>query len=556
MTLRKRSLLLHLFIMLAALLLLDFTFTDSLRKSAEQADKERISQDLARAVILINGEARTLGAIASNWAFSDATWNYMHGTNPGYPATVLNRDVLTEVGISSMIFIDKDYHIKHFKDFSSTDEPSPPDVEFAAIIDKKDVQSLLGALGEGGVSGIAMKGDEPILYSVKPILNSDMTEGGAGYLIVTRAINPSLITNISNNLFGFRFYIEVLTPEEIKIGSALPTTVISDSEKDSMNMSGRMLVKDHNGVPSFWVCCNAEKQDISATEKKLHYLFLLFGAVALVICLFFDVLFSQCVTKRLKRMNEELESTRGDSSSAFVTTDRRNDEITSLQHTLNDMAAYHDFRQEDKSRLDNITQHVYERFAQAGSRLCAETLRDIASAFTPGDEKFRNSIPREAEMMEKFCASLDMTEEELFYVKMGALFSRIGQLSLPLSLRNKSPERYTQQEMHDYRKYPIHSKDILEEVEIMRPAVHLPYSWNENWDGTGFPQGLSGSSIPLSARAFAITDAWNELTRPWPGRRMPSHEEVVEKLRAMAGTRLDPNLTEKFIRFIEDAKKA
>ena len=91
----------------------------------------------------------------------------------------------------------------------------------------------------------------------------------------------------------------------------------------------------------------------------------------------------------------------------------------------------------------------------------------------------------------------------------------------------------------------------METIELLRPASSIPYSWNENWDGSGFPQGFSATAIPYQARIYAVVDAWNEMTRPWPGRRIPSDAEVTERLRSMAGTRLDPQLVEKFIEYLK-----
>ena len=158
-------------------------------------------------------------------------------------------------------------------------------------------------------------------------------------------------------------------------------------------------------------------------------------------------------------------------------------------------------------------------------------------------------------MTHDFAKEAGLEEEELIYIYMGALFSRMGMLSLPFSIRTKTSP-LTPAELREYRKYPIKSRDFMEEIELLRPASALPYAWNENWDGTGFPQGLSGSAIPLTARIFAVVDAWNEMTRPWPGRRIPTDDEVVEKLRSQAGTRLDPQIVEKFIGYLKRQKQS
>ena len=556
MTLRKKSIFINLVTLFVLLLLVDFTFTGFLRESASQAGRERAERDLSRAAVSLTGEAKTLSAISSVWAFSDATWNYMQGTNSGYAATMLNRDALTQIGISSIILVGSDYKIKLFKDFSTADEPSPPDAEFAAIVSEHDARSLFEALGPEGVSGVATKDNRPILFSVKPILKSDISGPGAGYLIATRAVTPSLIMNISHNI-GFNFSVEPLAASDKKSTAKLDTFQINDTGEVATAMSARLLVRDHNGAPAFWVDGVEAKQDIASSEKKLQSLFLLFAIAALILVCLGDRVFKRTISDRISRTKNEMEALRDESGvSGSITVDNASDEIASLQRVLSDTVAYHDYKRDSKNKMDSLSMMVYERFSQAGNRLCYKTLEDIATAFTPGDEKFRGAIPRASRLLEKFYDYLGRDREERFYAGLGSLFSRIGKLNLPFLLRNKPKESFSTTELHDYCKYPIYSRDILGAVELLRPAVEIPYNWEERWDGGGFPNGLKGADIPFSARVFAIVDAWNELTRPWPGRILPTQDEAIAKLRSQERTRLDPDLTEKFVKFIaENAAK-
>ena len=554
MTLRRKTQISLGITLLLILLMLDLTFTNFLRRSAEQTDRERITLNLSRAVVSINAEAKTLSAIAANWAHSDATWDYMNGRNANYAAETLNRDALTEIGISSMIFIDSGNMVRLFKDFSSDDEPSSPESEFVAIFDDPRNQYLLDYTGPTGTSGIVLKENQPVLFTVKPILTSDIQGPPAGNLIVTRTISPKLIANISRNLH-FNFAIEPTTENEKQNSDKLPLVLIEDAEKNATTISARMLVKDHSGTPSFWVRGIDKKEDIAAAEKKIQFLFLIFGVIAVLLSFLYDFFFKHAFSNRMKRLQREVEAIRDEKGhKGIVTVDSKKDEINSLQRTLSDVMAYHDFKQEHKSKMDSISLMVYERFAQAGNRLCYKTLEDIATAFSPGDEKFRNSLPRSAKMTVTFCDKLKLPDEEKFYAYLGALFSRIGLLGIPFSVRNKTTE-LSPVELREYHKYPILSKDFLESVELLRPATQIPHCWNEKWDGTGFPKGLSGSAIPLTARIFAIVDTWNEMTRPWLGRKLPTQEEVELKLREMAGTKFDPYLTEQFIQLLHDERK-
>lgn len=553
MTLRRKTQIALGITLLLLLLLLDLTFTNFLRQSAEQIDRERITLNLSRAVVSINAEARTLSAIATNWAHSDATWDYMNGRNRNYASKVLNRDALTEIGISSMMFIDNGKMVRLFKDFSTGDEPSSPESEFFAIFDDPKNQYLLDYAGPSGTSGIVLKDDHPILFTVKPILTSDLQGPPVGNLVVTRTLSPKLIDNISRNLH-FSFAIEPITKTEKQQTEELPLLLIKETDRKATTISGSMLVKDHSGTPSFWVRGIDKKKDITATEKKMQYLFLIFAGIAVLLSFLYDFFFKNEFSNRMKKLKKEIEAIRDEKHhKGAITVDSKKDEINNLQRILNDAMAYHDFKQEHKKKMDSISLMVYERFAQSGNHLCYKTLEDIATAFSPGDEKFRTALPRAAKMAVKFSEKLKISEEEKFYIYLGALFCKIGLLGVPFPIRTKVTE-LSPGELKEYHKYPIISKDFLESVELLHPTTQIPYSWNEKWDGTGFPNGLSGNDIPLQARIFAIVYEWNEMTRPWLGRKLPDQEEIEMRLRELTGTWFDPELTEQFIKLLNEEK--
>ncbi len=546
MTLRRKTQMAMGIAMLVLLLLLDLTFTDILRRAAEKTDRERMQVNLSRVVVSINGEAQSLSGIAGNWAFSDVTWNYMHTNDSNYVTKTLNRSVLTDIGVSSIILVDTDFQVRLFKDYSPKDEPSAPQNEFTAIFSDPKNDKLLQSVEIDGVSGISEMNGAPILFCVKPILRSDKSGPSAGFLIATKNLGPSIIQQISRNLH-FTFAIEQMTEKERSAGN-LPVSKIYVAKGRNTAVSGSMLVRDHGGAPVFWVKGISKKEDTSDAERKIQELFLIVAGLTLVICVLYDLLFKRIFYNRMSRLQKEAEDIRDEKSGGRdnITVDPTRDELSSLQRVISDIIAYKDYSWDKKNKMDSLELMVYERFAEAGNRLCYKTLADIAVAFTPGDEKFRNAIPRAADMTAKLSEAVGLCKEEQMYAYLGALFARIGLIGIPAELRFKTAPM-TQQELREYRKYPVIAKDMLSTIELLRPASYVPSSWNENWDGTGFPHGYSANAIPVAARIFAVVDTWNEMTRPWPGRRLPSQEETENKLRAMAGTRLDPHITEKLI---------
>ena len=554
MTLRKKTLITLVVLIVVFLLLLDAVFSGILIHSAVRTDTERMQEKLSQVAVALTGESRTLSAIAGNWAFSDYAWNYMHGTNPNYESSTLNRNILTKIGVSSMIFIANDHSIRLFKDYSAPEDPSSPESEFKAIFGDARNKNLFRDAGREGINGIVVKNNEPVFFSIKPILTSKMAGPSAGYLIVTRTVSPQLISDISKKL-DFDFAIAAATAEDRKNSAKLKTVEVTP-EKVEDSLFGRRLMRDDRKDPALWITATSPKQDIPAQELQLQELFAIFAIIALILCVIFDKLFSKNFSKRMVRLQKESEDLRdGLAQRDSITVDKKNDEITRLQRILNDTVTYRTYRQANDTKAENVTIRVYKEFAETGTKLCFSTLEEIAVTFSPGNEHFRKALPRVADMTERFCVKLGLDKEDAFYARLGAFYSRIGLLGIPFAIRNNDPRSLPWEEQREYRKYPLISRDYLESVSVMRPAIAVPFCWNENWDGSGFPNSASGTAIPITARAFAIADEWNELTRTWPGRVIPSDSEVEAHLRSLAGTRLDPRMVESFIAMIKEDKE-
>jgi HD-GYP domain-containing protein (c-di-GMP phosphodiesterase class II) len=76
---------------------------------------------------------------------------------------------------------------------------------------------------------------------------------------------------------------------------------------------------------------------------------------------------------------------------------------------------------------------------------------------------------------------------------------------------------------------------------------------HEHFDGRGYPRGLKGEEIPLSARIVAVLDAYESMTAGRPYREAYTEGEAVEEIRRCAGTQFDPRVVEEFARVLETA---
>ena len=82
-------------------------------------------------------------------------------------------------------------------------------------------------------------------------------------------------------------------------------------------------------------------------------------------------------------------------------------------------------------------------------------------------------------------------------------------------------------------------------------AREIANGHHEHWDGSGYPQGLKGERIPLSARIFSVVDIWDALLSDRPYRKAWPREKVVQYLKDVAGTILDPKIVQIFLDMVE-----
>ncbi len=84
-------------------------------------------------------------------------------------------------------------------------------------------------------------------------------------------------------------------------------------------------------------------------------------------------------------------------------------------------------------------------------------------------------------------------------------------------------------------------------LESLHRALDIPYCHHEHWNGQGYPRGLQDEQIPLSARIFAVVDAWDALRSDRPYRRAWPESRVRAYLQSEAGIHFDPKIVEVFL---------
>ncbi len=134
---------------------------------------------------------------------------------------------------------------------------------------------------------------------------------------------------------------------------------------------------------------------------------------------------------------------------------------------------------------------------------------------------------------------IPMPDTEIPILEYAAILHDIGKLSIPDSILNKS-ETPTEAEWQLIRKHSLVGYDLMKDIPCIREAGKLVLYHHERYDGSGYPEGLSGESIPLGARLIAVADAFDHMTTPHAYRKALSKEMAFAELLQQAGTHFCP----------------
>lgn len=155
-------------------------------------------------------------------------------------------------------------------------------------------------------------------------------------------------------------------------------------------------------------------------------------------------------------------------------------------------------------------------------------------------------------MDETFAEALD--EDTIELMAKSAPLHDIGKVGIPDAILLK-PGRLTDEEFKVMKKHPGYAKAALEEAEgvlgttsFLRHAKDIAFGHHEKWDGSGYPMGLAGEAIPISARLMALADVYDALICKRVYKAAFSEKETTDIIVAGRGTHVDPRVVDAFLR--------
>jgi putative nucleotidyltransferase with HDIG domain len=178
-----------------------------------------------------------------------------------------------------------------------------------------------------------------------------------------------------------------------------------------------------------------------------------------------------------------------------------------------------------------------------------DTIEGWSRALDLRDRETEGHTQRVTETTELLARAMGLSDLDLVHARRGALLHDIGKMGVPDNVLLKAGE-LSEEEWVTMRKHPQYAYDMLSPIAYLRPALDIPYCHHEKWNGTGYPRGLKGEQIPLTARIFAVVDVWDAMTSERHYHPARPKDEVLEYIRSLADTHFDSKVVEIFLRLL------
>jgi putative two-component system response regulator len=205
------------------------------------------------------------------------------------------------------------------------------------------------------------------------------------------------------------------------------------------------------------------------------------------------------------------------------------------------------------------TRHLYLQLQEQNRQLNSQVelgLRDLDEAQTEvilrlsqaaeyRDEGTGQHTQRVGRLSALIARSLGMDDEQVELIRRAAPLHDIGKIAIPDHILRK-PGRLTHDEFEQMKEHATIGARLLNgsRLPLLQTAHEIALYHHERWDGTGYPQGIKGTAIPITARIVAVADAFDALTHERSYKRAWSVEDSITELHGCSGTRYDPQVIE------------
>ena len=192
-----------------------------------------------------------------------------------------------------------------------------------------------------------------------------------------------------------------------------------------------------------------------------------------------------------------------------------------------------------------------EKSKQQTERISLQMMQTLATTIEAKDEYTRGHSYRVAEYAALIAKELGWSQDEITNLKHAAHLHDIGKIGIPDSVLNK-PTQLTENEDNLLKKHTFIGAEILKDVTLIPHVVEVTRNHHEHYDGSGYPDGLAGTEIPIYARIIAVADCYDAMNSRRIYRNVLSQDEIYEEILKNKGTQFDPEIADIFLTLLTE----
>ena len=317
-----------------------------------------------------------------------------------------------------------------------------------------------------------------------------------------------------------------------------------ETEADEVARRGRDMIEFNTpiifaGKRVGTVSVALSKESLLAAQKGIRRSVVAVAAVFLVLAVLGTFLLASFITIPVEKLSSGVNELAAGNQFHPIPA-KGGDELGELTRNFNRMART---ILAQKDRLSRYAEELEEAYVS--------TVRVIAAAIDARDPYTLGHSTRVAQLSCELGRRLGYAREEIEHLERACLFHDVGKIRTPDDILLKE-HGLSSRELSIMRRHPVDGADILRMAPSLHRYIAVVQSHHEWHNGKGYPEGKKDSEIPVHAQIIALADALDSMTSNRPYRKALSVAEAVEEIYKFRGTQFSPELTDAFVRMIQD----
>ena len=522
-----------------------------------QLEKVVAIKDINKCIGTIYSELKHLAILNHDWAAWDNTHSFIQNKNKNYINSNLKINSLLDNKLNFIFFYNEKQNMIWGK-YVFNDKFSPEKTQFfEKYLTENAAEKIIfnnKSTKEDGIAGIIVCKYGIFLISSEPILTSTNDGPCKGTLIMGKELSRNYIKHISSRVqvqFDITPLKAIKNPELIKfINEKIfkkpnhELYYIDTSNKDSLKIY--TFLDNINGKPSLIVKTQIPRAIYQQGTKILTYSLYAILIISIILLIVMILIIQIIIIRPISKLTKHAIQVRSSHKLQCSKYTKRKDEIGILSREFNDMIL------EIKNINDNLEERIIQRTNEIMNTRKNSVFR-LAKAAENRDSDTGLHLKRIQGITTLLAQKLGIEKNKSEMIGLASTLHDIGKIGIQDDILFKKGS-FSEFELEIMKKHTEIGAKILgdSDSELIETASKIALYHHERWDGKGYPKGLSGNEIPISAQITSIADVFDALASKRIYKDAWTYERIKDYFIKNKDTQFNPKLVEIFVKYYND----